>query len=108
MDSFAVLEARGEKRLSDAQALAAIQRYCYQNDPELESMVKSGEYPVYWELVSGGEQEIVVLFRSYTGALIRYYIDPLSGRTGVTEFVPGVTPEEVRTEESLNAWEYVG
>ena len=51
--------------------------------------------------------EIVVLFRSYTGAQIRYYIDPVSGETTVTEFVPGVTDEEQRTDESLNAWDYL-
>lgn len=108
-----VLRARGaedlygERKLSDEQALAAIRRYCYITDPDLEDIVDAGEYPVYWELASRDEQETVVLFRSYTGAQIRYYIDPVSGETYVTEFVPGITAEEERTEESLNAWDYL-
>ena len=65
------------------------------------------EYQVYWDVVSSTDNEIVVLFRSYTGAEIRYYIDPVSGNTYVTEFVPGVSAEETRTDEGLNAWEYL-
>ena len=107
MDSFSILAAQGEKRISEEQALSAVKRYCLLSNPELEGVVKAGEYPVYWELAPGDGQEIVVLFRSYTGALIRYYIDPASGETYVTEFVPGVSSEETRTEERFNAWEYV-
>ena len=65
--------------------------------------MKNGEYPSYWEALSSDGNEIVVLFRSYTGAQIRYYIDPVSGEATVTELVPGVTDEEQRTGESLNA-----
>ena len=107
MDSFSILAAQGEKRISEEQALSAVKRYCLLSNPELEGVVKAGEYPVYWELAPGDGPEIVVLFRSYTGALIRYYIDPASGETYVTEFVPGVSAEETRTEERFNAWEYV-
>ncbi len=106
MDSFSVLAAQGEKRISDERALAAVRRYCLIGNPDLESIVKDGEYPAYWELSSSGENEIVVLFRSYTGVLVRYYIDPISGETYVTEFVPGITPEEARTDESFNLWDY--
>ena len=59
------------------------------------------------EVSSSDESRIVVLFRSYTGAQIRYYIDPLSGETYVTESVPGITAGEERTDESLNAWDYI-
>ena len=50
----------------------------------------------------------VVLFRSYTGAQIRYYIERSTGDVRVTEFVPGITSEEMPSEESLNVWDYVG
>ncbi len=108
MDTFGATECRGEKRLSDEQALAAVRRYCLIGNPDLKGMEAGGEYPVYWEIASGSEQEIVVLFRSYTGSQLRYHIDPLSGDTYVTEFVPGITAEETRTDESLNARDYLG
>ena len=107
MDTFSVLAGQGEKRISDEQALSAIRKYCFIQNPELEDMVDAGEYPVYWDVSSSTDSEIVVLFRSYTGALLRYYIDPVSGDTYVTEFVPGITPAEERTEESINVWDYL-
>ena len=97
----------GNKKLSDEQALAAIRQYCFVSNPDLESIVNAGDQQVYWDIQSSTDTEIVVLFRSYTGALIRYYIDPVSGETYVTEFVPGITSEEQRTEESLNVREYL-
>jgi len=92
--------------VTDEQALTAIKNYCYMNNPDLEDIEKAGEYPVYWEIISSDEKEIVILFRSYTGAEIRYYIDPISGETYVTEFVPGITDKEERTSESFNVREF--
>ncbi len=97
----------GNKKMSDEQALAAIRQYCFVSNPDLESIVNAGEQQVYWDIQSSTDTEIVVLFRSYTGALIRYYIDPVSGETYVTEFVPGITTEEQRTEESFNARDFL-
>ena len=106
MNSFSVLESKGEKTISAEQAVSAVKKYCYCRNAELEAIVKAGEYTVGWELVSSDEHEIVVLYRSYTGAQIRYYIDPVSGETYVTESVPAVLPGERRTDEVLNIWDY--
>ena len=107
MDTFTVIESRGENRITADRAVTAIMRYCLLGNPDLAGAVSSGEYPVYWELSSIGENEIVVVFRSYTGAENRYHIDPVSGQTYVTELVPGIINEEQRTEESLNVWDYL-
>ena len=102
-----LLSACGKKELTEEQALSAIKKYCYAQNPELERIVKAGEYPAYWDVESSDEGEIVVLFRSYTGAQLRYHIDAATGETWVTEFVPGVTPEEARTDERLNVRDYL-
>ncbi|WP_026653263.1 hypothetical protein [Butyrivibrio proteoclasticus] len=96
-----------DKLITDDEALLAIQKYCYENNSELENIVNSGEYTVYWEIESSDASQIVVMYRSYTAAIIRYYIDPVSGETYVTEFVPGITEEEERTDESLNVRDYM-
>ena len=101
-------ENNAAEKLSDEQALAAIRNYCYSRNPALEGIVKAGEYPVYWDISSSDEKGIVILFRSYTGAQNRYYIDRLSGETYVTEFVPGITDEEQRTDENFNIRDYIG
>ncbi len=94
-------------KITNDQALEAIRNYCIQSNPDLEEMVNSDEYTIYWDIESSDENRIVVLYRSYTAALIRYYIDPTTGETYVTEFVPGITEEEERTDESFNLKDYI-
>ncbi|MCR5603712.1 MAG: hypothetical protein K6G27_08430 [Lachnospiraceae bacterium] len=96
-----------DNKITDEAALAAIKNYCYKNNPDLKEMVDSGEYEVYWEIGSGDENEVVVLYRSYTAAIVRYYIDRTSGDTYVTEFVEGITPNEERTDETFNVKDYM-
>ena len=107
MNTLTVIDRDGEYRISDEQAMAAVKRYCYSVNPDLKSIVNAGENTVYWDISSSTDTEIVVLFRSYTGAQVRYYIDRVSGNTHVTEFVPGITPAEEPSDESLNAWDYI-
>ena len=95
-----------DEKLTDEQALSAIRNYCYAENPDLKDMEESGDYTIYWDISSGDEKEVVVLYRSYTGAEIRYYIDRSSGDTYVTEFVSGITEEEERTEENFNVKDY--
>ena len=107
VNSLSVLAGKGERRITNEQALTAIEKYCYIQMPGLEDIVKAGEYQVSWGVTSTDDSEIIILFRSYTASEYRYHINPVSGETYVTEFVPGVTPEEKRTEESLNVWDYL-
>ncbi len=102
-----VIDSQADGALSDEQLISAIKRYCFIGSPDLEGIVNAGEYPVYWEVSSSDEQKAVVLFRSYTGAQIRYYIDRVSGDTYVTEFVPGISSGEERTDESFNLRDYL-
>ncbi|MCR5594322.1 MAG: hypothetical protein K6G12_00595 [Lachnospiraceae bacterium] len=88
--------------ITDELALSAIENYCCSMNPDLKEMIDSGDQTVYWEIESSDDEQIVVLYRSYTAAEVRYYIDRTSGDTYVTEFVKGITPEEERTDESFN------
>lgn len=88
--------------ITEQQALEAIKQYSYSKDPKLKDMENSDEYTIYWDVSTNENNEIVVLYRSYTAAEIRYYINPSSGETYVTEFVQGITDEEQKTGESLN------
>lgn len=92
--------------ITDEQALAAIKNYCYISNPSLVDIVNEGQYAVSWEVSSSDENEIVVLYISYTGAQVRYYIDRNTGDTYVTEFVPGILDEEEQTDERFNVKDY--
>ena len=107
MQSVSLLDRPAAGELTDELALTGIRAYCYSVNPDLEGIVKAGEYQVYWDIESSDAQQIVVLFRSYTGAICRYYIDRTTGEAYETEFVPGITAEETRTEESFNLWSYL-
>jgi len=104
MDTFSVLPAQGGGRISGERAAEAVRRYCLAANPDLAGVEQAGEYPVYWALELEGADEIVVLFRSYTGAQQRFHIDPVSGETYVTELAPGAD-KEIRTDETLNVWD---
>ena len=108
LSTLSVVDRGVTATLSDEAALSAVRQHCLDANPDLESIVNAGEYPVTWEIAASDEKEIVVLFRSYTGAELRYHVDRISGETYVTEFVPGITSAEQPTEESMNAWDYLG
>ena len=90
----AVINAR------DKIGRTSLMEYTIANNPELEEMADSEDFTVYFDVSENENGEIVVLYRSYTGALTRYYIDPSSGDVYVTEQVPGIIDEEQRTDES--------
>lgn len=95
------------EKISDDQAQTAIQEYCYSKNPDLKNMVNDDQYTVYWEVSSSEENEVVILFRSYTGALNYYYIDRNTGDVYVTECVPGIIDEEQKTDETFNIKNYL-
>ena len=99
-------DSEGAYVVTEDQAVAAIKNYCYINFPEVKEKEGSDDYTVYWDVSTNEDNEIVVLFRSYTGAEMRYYINPATGETYVTELVPGIIDEEQRTEESFNVKDY--
>ncbi|WP_406543983.1 hypothetical protein [Pseudobutyrivibrio sp.] len=93
--------------ITEDQALDAVQNYCIQQNPDLEDMVDSGDYVIYWNVESSNEEEIVVVYRSYTAAIVRYYVDVQTGDTYVTEFVSGITDGEEKTGENFNIRDYI-
>lgn len=93
--------------ITEDQALDAIKNYCIQQNPDLEDMVDSGDYVIYWNVESSDAEQIVVAYRSYTAAIVRYYIDVQTGDTYVTEFVSGITDGEEKTGENFNIRDYI-
>ena len=77
-------------KITEEQATQAIHDYCIESFPDLANMEGSDDYTLYWEASTNENGEIVALYRAYTGALIRYYVNPETGDTYVTEQVPGI------------------
>ncbi len=93
--------------ISEEQAYNAVINYCKANNPDFSAEPNSEGYTEYWDASTNENGEIVVLYRSYTAAQTRYYVDPVSGETRVTELVPGIIDEEQETGETFNARDYL-
>ncbi len=95
------------ENVTDEQALEAVKNYCYAENAELKSIVESNQYKISWEVTSSSAEQIVVLYKTYTDAEVRYYIDPVSGETYITEFVPGITSQEMKSDITFNIRDYI-
>lgn len=105
--SATTVEATISDVITDEMAVDAITNRCVLENPDLTTMMAEGNYTFYWEVVSSTDSQVVVLYRSYTGAEIRYYIDRVTGNTTVTELVPGIIDEEQATGETFNARDHI-
>ena len=92
--------------ITQEQAYEAVKNYYKTINPDYEEMDPEESYGEYWEAATEESGEIVVIYRSYTGAINRYYVDPSTGETYVTEFVPGIIDEEQKTGETFNVKDY--
>lgn len=93
--------------LSEDQAYQAVINYCKKTVPDFEAEMNTEGFTEYWDVSTNENGEIVVLYRSYTAAQTRYYVNPTSGEAYVTEFVPGITDEEQQTGDTFNARDYL-
>jgi hypothetical protein len=93
--------------ISEEQAYTAVINYCKATDPEFSEESNAEEHTEYWDVSTNEDGVIVVLYRSYTSAQIRYYIQPVTGEAYVTELVPGIIDEEQETGETFNARDYL-
>ena len=93
--------------ISEDQAYNAVINYNKAIGSGLSEQINSEGYEEYWNVSTNEDGKIVVLYRSYTAAQIRYYVDSVSGETYVTEFVPGIADEERETGETFNVRDYL-
>ena len=93
--------------ISEDQAYDAVINYNKKIGSGLGEQINSEGYEEYWNVSTNEDGKIVVLYRSYTAAQTRYYVDPVSGETYVTELVPGIVDEEQKTGETFNVRDYL-
>lgn len=93
--------------ITEEQAYNAVINYNKAIGSGIDEELNSDGITEYWDVYTNEEGKIVVLYRSYTAAQIRYYIDPVSGEAYVTELVPGIIDEEQKNGETFNARDYL-
>ena len=106
-DSDSESEKEVVNELTDDMARDAIWKYIC-TEENLEAGDYDGEAEVGCIVTSEkGADEIVIDYKSYTGAHEYFYIDRATGDTHSTEFVPGISDDEVDTGLVINVWDYV-
>ena len=107
-ESVFSMASRYTEPMTKDQALSAVMAFCfeYYRMLNLEQKIADG-YGVDFGPFSDERKDICIWFRSYTGSYEYFYIDPISGYTYVTEFMPLMDEGEKMTDITLNAWDYV-
>ena len=95
------------KAITEDEAYKAVINYNKAIESGIDDEMNTEGYTEYWDVSTNEDGQIVVLYRSYTAAQIRYYVNPISGETYITEFVPGIIDEEQKTGETFNARDYL-
>lgn len=101
-----ISNSQSSKELDRDQTLAAIERFCREQNPDLNNMSQD-EYSFYWELTSETEQEYVFTYRSYTDSFTYFHVNKATGEVTTMEYVPGITDGEVPGAEEFQIWDYI-
>lgn len=85
------------------KAFEGVNNYCHQNYDW--SAAEGNPEMMYVAMGDETEAEYQVIFRSYTGAFVYFYVDKKSGAARMVEYVPGL---EIRNEAgTINIKEYL-
>lgn len=94
------------KPLTDEEAMTGFTNYLYFKVKNLQMILDEGKLPCTWGIASSSKDEIMIMFKSHTGVLLRYYVNRNSGKTYVTQYSIQ-TNSYYRTKETLNVREYI-
>ena len=81
-----------ETGITEEMAYAGVERYC--RSAYDWSIAEENPDIMYLVMGEETEAEYQVVFRSYTGAFVYFYVDKASGMTRLVEYVPNLEIEE--------------
>ena len=99
-------ETEPPKPLTDEEAMTGFGNYLYFKIKNLQKILDEDKVPCTWGISSSDKNEIVIMFKSNTGALLRYHVNRNTGKTYVTQYAVE-TNSFFRTRETLNVREYI-
>lgn len=89
--------------ISKEMAYEGIKNYCHSMYDW--SMAEDNPDIMYLEMGEELESEYQVIFRSYTGSFVYFYVDKLSGVTRLIEYVPSLDIQE--EAGTINLYDYL-
>ena len=92
-----------ESGITKEMAFEGVDNYCH--GAYDWSAAKDNPDLMYVEMGEESETEYQVIFHSYTGALVYFYVDKTNGTTRMTEYVPALNVEE--DAGTINLYDYL-
>lgn len=92
-----------ERTITKEMAYDGVNNYCHSTYDW--SVAKDNPSIMYVQLGEETESEYEVIFRSYTGAFVHFYVDKKSGTTRMVEKVPNLDVEEAAG--TINLFDYL-
>ena len=89
--------------ISKEMAFDGVYNYCHSMYDW--SVAKDNPDIMYLEMGEETESEYQVIFRSYTGSFVYFYVDKMSGITRLVEYVPSLEIEE--ESGTINLYDYL-
>ena len=90
--------------ITAAMAFEGVNNYCHSEYDW--SRVEENPDVMYVALGDSTESEYKVIFRSYTGAIVNFYVDKASGKTRMVESVPALDVDTVTG--TIDIYDYLG
>ena len=84
-------------------AYNVINKYCHDNYDW--SVAQDNPSIMYVEMGNETESDYQIIFKSYTGSFVYFYVDKTSGETKVVEYVPNLDIENEL--DSINIFDYI-
>ena len=92
--------------LTDELALEGFENYLHFKIKNLDEIIDERKKPCTWGIASSDKNEIMIMFKSNTGSLLRYHINRKTGKTYVTSYSVEYN-NYFRTKETLNIRDYL-
>jgi len=99
-------ETEPPKPLTDEEAMTGFTNYLYFKIKNLQKILDEDKVPCTWGIASSNKNEIMIMFKSNTGALLRYHINRNSGKAYVTQYSV-ISNSFYRTKETVNIRSYI-
>lgn len=89
--SFSSCSNRDKTTITAEMAYEGVSNYCHSTYDW--NVVNTDSVTMYVMMGEETESEYKVIFRSYTGAFVLFYVDKASGTTRMVEYVPALNVE---------------
>lgn len=99
-------ETEPPKPLTDEEAMTGFTNYLYFKIKNLQKILDEDKVPCTWGIASSDKKEILIMFKSNNGALLRYHINRNTGKAYVTQYSV-VSNSFFRTKETVNVRDYI-